>query len=132
MDIIRTTANLIGYNLESVESSVPYIEPYVFTKGLYKGKNVKELVAIGVPGLRALILMMNSSPENEYKCANSILYELMLEAQNNYGFGVCVSKLKIDSPERVGALIGLTKRFRKDVQEYFGKSSELSESICQC
>lgn len=82
MDIIRTTANLIGYNLESVESSVPYIEPYVFTKGLYKGKNVKELVAMGVPGLRALILMMNSSPENEYKCANSILYELMLEAQN--------------------------------------------------
>lgn len=54
------------------------------------------------------------------------------ETWHNYGFGVCVSKLKIDSPERVGALIGLTNRFRKDVQEYFGKSSELSESICQC
>ena len=54
------------------------------------------------------------------------------ETWHNYGFGVCVSKLKIDSPERVGALIGLTKRFCKDVQEYFGKSSELSESICQC
>lgn len=38
---------------------------------------------------------------------------------HNYGFGVCVTKLKINSPERVGKLIGLTKRFRKDVQEYF-------------
>ena len=36
-----------------------------------------------------------------------------------YGFGVCVSKLKIDSTERVAALIGLTKHFRKDVQKYF-------------
>lgn len=41
------------------------------------------------------------------------------ETWHNYGYGICVSKLKIDSPERVGALIGLTKRFRKDVQGYF-------------
>lgn len=38
---------------------------------------------------------------------------------HNYGYGVCVTNLKIDSPERVGAVIGLTKRFRKDVQQYF-------------
>lgn len=38
---------------------------------------------------------------------------------HNYGYGVCVTKLKIDSPERVGKLIGLTKHFRKDVQQYF-------------
>ena len=38
---------------------------------------------------------------------------------HNYGYGVCVTRLKIDSPERVGKLIGLTKHFRKDVQQYF-------------
>lgn len=38
---------------------------------------------------------------------------------HNYGYGVCVTKLKIDSPERVGKLIGLTKHFCKDVQQYF-------------
>lgn len=38
---------------------------------------------------------------------------------HNYGYGVCVTKLRINSPERVGKLIGLTKHFRKDVQQYF-------------
>ena len=46
---------------------------------------------------------------------------MAFETWHDYGYGVCISDVKIDSPERIGALIGLTKRFNKDVWEYFNE-----------
>lgn len=75
----------VSYNLEDNEDGdevVPYIEPYLIEEGVFQGKTVKDLVKMGIPGLRALIFVLNQYYTHAFDCANSIVYELMLEAQN--------------------------------------------------
>lgn len=82
MDFSREHINCFFFNTEDDGDKVPYIEPYIIRDGAFKGKTVRDLVKMGIPGLKALVKVMNAYHVAEYNCANSIVYEMMLEAQN--------------------------------------------------
>ncbi len=82
MDFSKEHINFFFFNTEDEEDKIPYIEPYAIREGAYKGKTVRDLVKMGIPGLKALVKVMNAYHVSEYDCANSIIYEMYLEVQN--------------------------------------------------
>lgn len=78
MDFESTTFSYIIYDAKT--EKVPYIEPYKFTNGPHKGKTVRDLVKSGIPGLNSLVTTLVAYHTHVYMLANSICYELMLEA----------------------------------------------------
>ncbi len=87
MEVSKYQIHYISFNLDEdgcrcPDEKVPYIEPYVIEGGAFKGQTVRDLVKLGIPGLKALIKVMNAYHVNEFNCANSIIYELIFEAQN--------------------------------------------------
>lgn len=78
MDFESTTFSFVIY--DSKKEKVPYVKPYKFTNGPHKGKTVKDLVKRGIPGLISLVTTLVAYHTDEYVLANSICYELMLEA----------------------------------------------------
>lgn len=82
MDFSKEHINCFFFNTEDDEDKIPYIEPYAIREGAFKGKTVRDLVKMGIPGLKALVKVMNAYHVNEFQCANSIVYEMFLEVQN--------------------------------------------------
>lgn len=88
MEVSKYQYYYVSFNLEDdggckySDEKVPYIEPYVIQGGAFKGQTVRDLVKQGIPGLKALVKVMNAYHVHEFDCANSIVYELVLKAQN--------------------------------------------------